>query len=179
MHIYASLKVNYFDNKNYQNRNRKSIFKRPKRNISNSNQHYSTVLCVFSPPESAQTHHSDTSKSHYEPPEKPFLMSQKGFSVKQNKPFLDSQASYTLIINELTNQHDNRIFVSKTSFLYFGSNLIDLTENKYAEPHIRSAYLYTYIPFHQSVSGCRSSSVFRANVRLTALRIYSKVVGYS
>lgn len=74
-------------------------------------------------------------------------MSQKGFSVKQNKPFLDSQASYTLIINELTSQHNNRLFVSKTSFLYFGSNLIDLTENKYAEPHIRSAYLYTYIPF--------------------------------
>lgn len=106
-------------------------------------------------------------------------MSQKGFSVKQNKPFLDSQASYALIINELTNQHNNRLFVSKTSFLYFGSNLIDLTENKYAEPHIRSAYLYTYIPFHQSVSGCRSSSVFRANVRLTARRIYSKVAGYT
>ena len=147
MHIYASLKVNYFDNKNCQNRNRKSIFKRQKRNISNSNPHYSTVSCAFSPPESAQTHHSDTSKSHYEPPEKPFLMSQKGFSVRQNKPFLDSQAPYTLIINELTNQHNNRLFVSKTSFLYFGSNLIDLTENKYAEPHIRSAYLYTYIPF--------------------------------
>ena len=147
MHIYASSKVNYFDNKNCQNRNRKSIFKRPKRNISKLTPHYSTVSCASSPPESAQTHHSDTSKSHYEPPEKPFLMFQKGFSVKQNKPFLDSQTSYTLIINELTYQHNNRLFVSKTTFLYFGSNLIDLTENKYAEPHIRSAYLYTYIPF--------------------------------